>query len=331
MGQTGRWVDRVIRSQLDRSNLTAERERHLLELSRMDQSPAIRQAALTELWGSHSKLVVAVASRYRRSDIELLDLVGVGHLGLRTAIDRFDLTRLETRLSSYAVGWIRWFIQDYIQRNSGPVRLPGSTGHRQLAHMSGRLIADAQKACLRESVEPTEAQLCERIGQRIGLSAHEVARSLRLIQGASVSLNRDVSPDGGLSLADTLPDEGAWAEDDIIGRLDHSKVRARIMALAEEILGERERIVFLARCMTEREEAQQLGKLALRFGVSKERIFQLEVSARNKIATALVREGYSSLMVRQKVPSVSNTTRLRRLSTTPTPPRSALEQSTAEN
>jgi DNA-directed RNA polymerase sigma subunit (sigma70/sigma32) len=78
----------------------------------MDESPDIRQAALTGLRGSYGKLGVAVASCYRRSDIGLLDLIGVGHLGLHAAIGRFDLTRIEARLSSYAIGWIRWFVQD---------------------------------------------------------------------------------------------------------------------------------------------------------------------------------------------------------------------------
>jgi RNA polymerase sigma-32 factor len=294
MGQSEQWVERAIRNQLQRSNLTAERERQLLQLTRSGGNANIRQAALSELWESHSKLVVAIASRSRRPDIDLLDLVGAGHLGLHTAIERFDLMREDTRLSSYAAGWIRWFIQDYIRRNRSPVRLPGSVAHRQLAQMSGRLLADAQKACLREAVEPTEVQLCERIGRRIGLPADDVARSLRLIQGGTLSLTR-YAGDEGRSLVDTLHDEEADAENDAIFRLDHTKIRSRIMALAEEILGERERMVFLSRCMTDREDMVPLERLAARFNVSKERIFQLEVSAKNKIATVLFREGYIGL------------------------------------
>lgn len=294
MGQGEQWVERAIRNQLQRSNLTAERERQLLLLTRSGGNASIRQAALSELWESHSKLVVAIASRSRRPDIDLLDLVGAGHLGLHTAIERFDTTREDTRLSSYAVGWIRWFIQDYVRRNSSPVRLPGSVAHRQLAHMSGRLLADARKACLREAVEPTEGQLCERIGRRIGLPADDVARCLRLIQGRTLSLTR-YADDEGRSLVDTLHDEESDAENDAIFRLDHAKIRGRIMALADEILGERERLVFLARCMTDREGVVPLEQLASRFNVSKERIFQLEVSAKNKVATALSREGYIGL------------------------------------
>jgi RNA polymerase sigma-32 factor len=297
MGDSGRWVDRAIRSQLDRSNLTVERERHLLRLAQRGASPGLRHAALTELWESHSKLVVAIASRYRRFNIELLDLVGAGHLGLHTAIERFDPDRYQTRLSTYAIGWIRWFIQDYIRRNTGPVRLPESSAHRQLAQNSIRLLADARRTCERERVEPTESALCERISRRIGLDPGDVACSLRMLQGGSLSLHQP-GPGGAdaPSLQDTLPDETAGTEDSTILRLDHAKLRNRIQVLAGEILGERERIVFASRCLADSDDVVHLDDLAVRFGVSIERVYQLEASAKRKIATALAQEGYTRLV-----------------------------------
>ena len=295
MAECERWVDRAIRTQLDRSSLTAERERHLLRLARDESNAEARQTALTELWESHSKLVVAIANRYRRFNIELLDLIGAGHLGLHAAIARFELDRFETRLSTYATGWIRWYIQDYIRRNKGPVRLPESTGHRQLAQMGDRLVADARKACMRERVEATDTEICERISRRIGLPADEVARSLRTINGATLSLHAQDGDDDGPSLADTLADDSACSESDVILRLDYAKARKRVLALADEILGERERTVFLARCMIDTDEMVHLESLAGRFGVSRERVYQLEASAKRKIATALTREGYGDL------------------------------------
>jgi RNA polymerase sigma-32 factor len=280
------------------------------------------------LWESHSKLVVAIASRSRRPDFDLLDLIGAGHLGLHTAIERFDLTREDTRLSSYAVGWIRWFIQDYVRRNSSPVRLPGSVAHRQLAHMSGRLLADARKACLREAVEPTEGQLCERIGRRIGLPTDDVARSLRLIQGGTLSLTR-YADDEGRSLVDTLHDEEADAENDAIFRLDHAKICGRIMELVEEILGERERMVFLSRCMTDREDMVPLERLANRFNVSKERVFQLEASAKSKIATALSHEGYIGLTGNKDPLKIAAVRTRRRRPAAPEDPCGQIETTTA--
>jgi len=291
---TSGWLEVAIREQLNRSNLTAARERQLLHICQTASDENARQAALTELWESHSKLVIAVASRYRQPNIELADLIGAGHLGLHTAIARFDTDRFGGRLASYAISWIRWHIQDYIRRNAAPVRLPGTTAHRQLAQMPGRLFADARRSCHRERVDATDAELCERIGQRIGLAGDEVARSIRLISGGSISLNTQVTDEGPTdSLERALVADDASPEDDVILRLDHAKARKRIMSLVHEILGDREREVFLARCMNDGDEIAHLETLAGQFGVTRERVCQLEASAKRKIATALAREGYA--------------------------------------
>src|ERR1700677_129115 len=135
----------------DAPNLDEARERELL--IRVRSSPADStdsHAAMTELWMSHGKLVAAIAAKCRRSDIDHDDLINAGHLGLHTAIMRFDVERFDTRLSAYAPTWIRWHIQNYIRRNAGPVRLPESKAHRQLAQSAPRLIAEARKSCQRE-------------------------------------------------------------------------------------------------------------------------------------------------------------------------------------
>jgi RNA polymerase sigma-32 factor len=293
MEEGRRWADRAIRRQIDLSNLTAERERHLLRVVHSHGNERTRQAALSELWESHGKLVVAMASRYRNLGIDLLDLVGAGHLGLHAAIGRFDPDRFETRLSTYAIGWIRWYLQDYVRRNSGPVRLPSSNAHRQLVQMRRRLLAEARKNCERDGVEPTETELCERVGRRIGLPGDEVARSMRLMEGGTVSLNAESQGDtGALRLEETLADDAVSPEDDVILRLDHAKARKRIVALTQEILGERERLVFLSRCMSNTDDVTPLDTLAEQFGVTRERVYQLESSAKRKIATALTQEGY---------------------------------------
>jgi len=291
------WLDTAIRAQLNWSNLSAERERQLLCVCQTDTDVRARQSALTDLWESHSKLVVAIASRYRQSNIELADLIGAGHLGLHAAIARFDPERFSSRLATYAIGWIRWHIQDYIRRNAAPVRLPATTGHRQLAQMAGRLFADARKSCQREAVEATEAELCERIGRRIGLPGDEVARSIRLISSGTVSLQAQIIQAGTTrNLEDTIAADGASPEEEVILRLDHAKARKRIMALVQEILGERERAVFLTRCMNDGDEVVHVETLAREFGVTRERVCQLEASAKRKIATALAQEGYANFV-----------------------------------
>ena len=276
----------AIRAQLSRPSLTAERERHLLLTRRRSADEGARQQALSELWESHSKLVVAVARQYRRPDLEMTDLVGAGHLGMHAAIEGFDPDRFGTRLSTYAIGWIRHYIQDYIRRHAYPVRPPSSDAHRLLFRMTGKLFTEARRSCMRDGVQPTDTELCARVGARIGLSGDEVARCLSLARGDALSVHEDCGAQAdGLATQDPSPEEA------VIVRLDHAKLRRRILAFARDILGERERRVFLARCMCDDETVAHLDSLAAELGVTRERVYQLEVSAKRKIAVALTHEG----------------------------------------
>lgn len=267
--------------------LTAAEERALLWTIRHGADDRARQQAQSELWQTYHGLVAMVANRHRRSGIEIVDLIGAGQLGLHAAIVRFDPDRFTGRLSTYAVPWIRWYIQDHIARNTGPVRLPSTTIHRQLARWGTRLFDDARRDCQRERVQPTEMELCARVGRRIGLSTDEVARLRQAQNGATVAVDT-------LSAFETHSDEHT-PEDAVIRRLDHEKLRRKILALADSILGERERAVFLARCMTGDQPVVQLDALASRFGVSRERIYQLEGSARRKIVMALGNDDAATL------------------------------------
>lgn len=272
----------AVRSLLRRPNLTAERERQLLRARHAGSDEAARQQALSELWESHAKLVLAVARQYHRPDLSMSELVCAGHLGMRAAIDGFDPDQGDIRLSTYAVGWIRHYIQDYIRRHAVPRAPTLSPGQRQLFRSAGRLFADARRSCQREGVEPTEAELCARVGARVGLGRDAVARC------AALALSDAPAAETPSTETDSSG-HGAAPDDAVILRLDHAKLRRRVTRLAQEILGERERIVFLARCVSDPPGTRQ--RVAMDLGVTRERIFQLEVSAKRKIAAALAHDG----------------------------------------
>jgi RNA polymerase sigma-32 factor len=282
MPVTGHIESLAVRSLLRRPNLTAERERQLLRTRHASGDEAARQQALSELWESHAKLVLAVARQYHRPDLSMSELVGAGHLGMRAAIDGFDPDHGDIRLSAYAVGWIRHYIQNYIQRHTPPMTPSISPGQRQLFRSAGRLFADARRSCQREGIEPTEAELCTRVGARIGLGGDAVA------QCAALALSDAPAADTPSAASEASGHRPA-PDDAVILRLDHAKLRRRVTGLAQEILGERERIVFLARCVTDPRGTRQ--RLAMELGVTRERIFQLEVSAKRKIAAALAHDG----------------------------------------
>ena len=157
--------------------------------------------------------------------------------------------------------------------------------------------AVATSAALFDQMVAAPSAICEKISHRIGLNPSDIACSLRMLQGGSLSLNQPGpgGHDAGM-LEDTLADETAGSEDSAILRLDHARLRARVMALTNEILGERERTVFQARCLADTDKITHLSDLAGRFGVSVERVHQLEASAKRKIARALTREGYAQLV-----------------------------------
>ena len=293
----------AVRSLLRRPNLTAERERQLLRTRHASGDDAARQQALSELWESHAKLVLAVARQYHRPDLSMSELVGAGHLGMRAAIDGFDPDQGGIRLSTYAVGWIRHYIQDYIRRHAPRMRLSVSAGQRQLFRSADRLFADARRSCQREGIEPTEAELYARVGARVGLGGDAVA------QCAAVALSDAPAAD----TQSAASGHGPATEDAVILRLDHAKLRRRVTGLAQEILGERERIVFLARCVSEPHGTRQ--RLAMELGVTRDRIFQLEVSAKRKIAAALAHDGGLHPVAERAKPRVGRS--LRRPAETP--------------
>lgn len=274
-------------------NLEAAQERALLVCYHTNSDETARQEALRVLWESHAKLVVSIGYRCRRPNLDIADLIGAGHLGLHRAIERFDIARSDIRLATYAADWIRAAIQDFIRRNTALVRLPESDAHRRLAQAAGRLFRDAAMACQRERVAATEAELCTRVGKRIGLPGDEVAASMRLLRGGVLSL--DSAPEGEDTpwdrLGDRLACPNAGPEETVIARLDQAKLRQRIAALSQDILTEREREVLAARCPGEGAEIAHAEALAARFGVTRERICQLEASAKRKLQVALAAEG----------------------------------------
>lgn len=280
------------RTLMDRPKLTAEQERELWTTWRHGTDSRERQRALTQLWESHSKLVYAIASRYRWSGIEMADLVSAGQIGLHTGIDRFDPDAFSNRLSTYAAEWIRSHIQDYVARNAATVRLPSTAAHRRLIQASRRLFAEARRACDREGVSPTDGELCDRVGRIVGLSGLEVSQTLRLMSGNMTSLDQTLGDEeGSATVGDMLVCPQAAQEDDLIGRMDTDRLRRRIAELAAEVLTERERDVFMSRCFSGSDDVVHLETLAAKHGVSRERIHQLEASAKRKVMTALSAEG----------------------------------------
>jgi len=149
-------------------------------------------------------------------------------------------------------------------RHTGPIRPTARRGgaRRTLADMGDRLLADARDPCRREGVAATRRELLIRVAERVGLPQAEVARGL-----------------GGAPRRDGAPTASAGPA--------ARHLRDRVLRLAETILGERERAVFLARRVARSDDIAALHALASSLGLSVERVYELESSARRKLAMAL--------------------------------------------
>lgn len=253
----------AIQSLLRRSGLTRKRERILLHAYRSSSNDKGRQTAVSELWQDHDKLVMAVARQYHQAVMPIADLVSAGRRGLHAAIVSFDPDREESRLANYALSWIRRYIQDYIAQHAAFLDVASTASEIQLLRSASRLFSDARRACQREGIEATDAELRARVGARLGRTGDEVARLPRVAQPEVASVHQN----------------------------DPVELRRHLLALSEEILGTRERTVFLARCLAEGRNTQRYESLAKELGITRERVFELEGSARRKIAVALAREG----------------------------------------
>lgn len=259
-------------------------ERAYITAVQHSPDPGARKKALECLSMAYGKLVVSMASHWRRRSVDTGDLIGVGYLALYGAIRDFDLHRAGVRLSAYAVPRIRGSMQAHIRQNAQPLALPDSDPYRRLLRNTRKLFQDAERSCAREAVTPSPGELCTRVGARVGLPAVEVENTLGLLSGMHISLENSPGHSGIPALQSESPEAG------VIYRLDAGLMKRRIATLMKDILGHAERRVFEGRCMTNG-EPMRLGELAAELGVSAERVYQLEASAKRKIAVALAGQG----------------------------------------
>jgi RNA polymerase sigma-32 factor len=227
---------------------------------------------------SNLRLVLKTAFRYQRRWENLLDLVQEGNLGLLEALKRFDPTR-DVRFSSYAAWWIRAMIMRFLLENIGAVKVGGTRAGR-------RLFFQLQKETARlvnMGVEPTTRLLAE----RLDVSEEEVRRVEAARHGVSLD---DRGPGGeGRTLSEMVPDTAAADPEDEAarGQIDE-RVRRILDQFATTLTNEREKTIWERHTIAmDPASLQQLGD---EFGVSKERVRQIEARMRQRLKEHLTRE-----------------------------------------
>jgi RNA polymerase sigma-32 factor len=237
-----------------------------------------REAA-RKLVASHLRLVTKIAMGYRGYGLPISDVVSEGNVGLMQAIKRFEPDR-GFRLATYAIWWIKAAIQEYIIRSWSLVKM-GTTANQKKLFFNLRRAKSRISALNEGDLRPDQVKL---ISERLGVTEQDVVDMNRRL-GGDVSLNAPIREDDDSGeWQDWLVDETASQEETLIAS---GEAETRHNALTESlfVLNDRERRIFEARRLAE--EPMTLEELAREFGVSRERVRQIEVRAFEKVQQAV--------------------------------------------
>src|SRR5690349_6330908 len=242
-----------------------------------------REAAY-RLVTSHLRLVAKIAMRYRGYGLPIADIVSEGNIGLMQAVRRFDPER-GIRLCTYAMWWIKATIQEYVLRSWSLVKISANSAQKKL-FFKLRRTKSAISALDDGDLRPDQVKT---ISERLKVSQREVVDMDRRLRG-DVSLNSrsNEAPEAG-DVLDRLVDPSPGHDIELAESEELARRRKALQA-ALQTLSPRERHIFTARYLTE--TPPNLHTLATEYGISGERIRQIEVRAFQKVRAAML-EGES--------------------------------------
>jgi len=228
---------------------------------------------------SHLRLVAKIAMGYRGYGMPISEMISEGNVGLMQAVKRFEPER-GFRLATYAIWWIKAAIQEYILRSWSLVKM-GTTANQKKLFFNLRKAKREISALEEGDLHPDHVKL---IAHRLGVGEQEVVEMNRRL-GGDASLNAPIREEGeSVEWQDWLTDESTSQEENLAAS---EEAKNRHAALIESLsaLNARERRIFELRRLAE--EPVTLEELAKEFGVSRERVRQIEVRAFEKVQNAV--------------------------------------------
>lgn len=227
---------------------------------------------------SHLRLAAKIAMGYRGYGLPQAEVISEANVGLMQAVKRFDPER-GFRLATYAMWWIRASIQEYILRSWSLVKMGTTSAQKKLFFNLRK--AKAKLGAFEEG--DLRPENLARIAHDLSVTEREVIEMNRRMSGGDASLNATVGSADGDSTAqwqDWLEDESADQAGDY-AEADELDTRRSMLAAAMDVLNERERDILTERRL--RDDPVTLEQLSTRYGVSRERIRQIEVRAFEKL------------------------------------------------
>ena len=243
-------------------------------------------SAAHQLINSHLRLVVKIAMKYRGYGLQLSELISEGNLGLIQSLERFDPSK-GFRLSTYAMWWIRASIQEYILHSWSLVKI-GTTAAQKKLFFNLRSLKGKLKALDDGDLPP---ELVTEIAERLDVAENEVVDMNRRLAGHDHSLNNPYSADNEDEWINGIQDERDNHENNFIQR-DELLKRKDMLMIALKNLDERERRILTQRRLVD--DPLTLDELSKSFGISRERVRQVEVRAFEKLRKVVKNINYKS-------------------------------------
>lgn len=229
--------------------------------------------AAHKLVNAHLRLVVKVAAGYRGYGLPMSEIIQEGNMGLMHAVMRFDPER-GFRLSTYAMWWIKAAIQEYILHSWSLVKIGTTAAQKKLFFNLRKL-----KSQLQEMSENLGMDNADKIARKLGVKTSEVLEMNQRMSNDQ-SLNALVGDDGENEWMDWLTDNSPTQEE-VYSKNEIYSQRRKALNDAMQQLDERERAIVVARHL--RDSGRTLETLSQRYGISRERIRQLETRAMKKL------------------------------------------------
>jgi len=236
-------------------------------------------ASAHRLVTSHLRLVAKIAMGYRGYGLPMNEIISEGNVGLMQAVKRFDPER-GFRLATYAMWWIRAAIQEYILHSWSLVKM-GTTAAQKKLFFNLRRLKSQMQAIDDGDLAPEQVR---KIADHLQVTEQDVVNMNRRLDGPDHSLNASLRAEGETEWQDWLVDETQSQEQTLADEdeLDH---RRSLLARAMHVLNERERHILAERRL--KDEPLTLEALSQHYGISRERVRQIEVRAFEKLQRAV--------------------------------------------
>jgi RNA polymerase sigma-32 factor len=238
--------------------------------------------AAEQLVTSHLRLVSKIAMGYRGYGLPVSELISEGNIGLMQGVKKFDPDR-GFRLATYAMWWIRASMQEFILRSWSLVKI-GTTAAQKKLFFNLRRMKKNLDAYEDGDLRPEDVK---KIATDLGVTEEEViSMNRRMLGGGDTSLNVSLNEDGEGQWQDSLVDTGPL-QDEIVADAEERIQRHALLIEAMQGLSDREKHILTERRLVD--EPRTLEELSQEFGVSRERVRQIEVRAFEKLQKEMMR------------------------------------------